>query len=84
MRSGTGAGSTASMVSVPELAGLRIADARQLIACYLAASPRGGWLPADQAARLLACYQVPMAATLQAAARKRRSRPPRTWAGASR
>ncbi|MGA3153624.1 MAG: GNAT family N-acetyltransferase [Streptosporangiaceae bacterium] len=51
---------------VPELAGLRIADARQLIASYLAASPRGGWLPADQAARLLSCYQVPMAATLRA------------------
>jgi len=50
----------------PELTGLRVADARQLIASYLTASPRGGWLPAGRAAQLLSCYQVPMAATLRA------------------
>ncbi len=50
-----------------ELTGLRVADASQLIASCLAARPRGGgWLPAGQAAELLSCYQVPMAATLRA------------------
>jgi acyl-CoA synthetase (NDP forming) len=52
---------------VPELSGLRVAAARELIAGFLAGSPAGGWLPAGQAAELLSCYQIPLAATLPVA-----------------
>jgi acyl-CoA synthetase (NDP forming)/GNAT superfamily N-acetyltransferase len=45
---------------VPELPGLRPADARKLLAGFLGRHPAGGWLPADQAADLLACYQIPL------------------------
>jgi acyl-CoA synthetase (NDP forming) len=51
----------------PELSGLRAADARELISGFLAGSPGGGWLPTEQAAGLLSCYQIPMTATLPAA-----------------
>ena len=47
---------------VPALPGLRAADARKLLAGFLARHPAGGWLPADQAAELLACYQIPLVA----------------------
>ena len=47
---------------VPALPGLRAADARKLLAGFLASHPAGGWLPADQAAELLACYQIPLVA----------------------
>jgi acyl-CoA synthetase (NDP forming)/GNAT superfamily N-acetyltransferase len=51
---------------VPELAGLRPADARDLLARFLARRPAGGWLPADTAAELLSCYGVPLITTLSA------------------
>ena len=52
---------------VPELEGLRAADARALIAGFLAGSPAGGWLPQASAAELVSCYGVPLVATLAAA-----------------
>jgi acyl-CoA synthetase (NDP forming)/GNAT superfamily N-acetyltransferase len=47
--------------TVPDLPGLRVADAKALIASFLAEMPGGGWLPAATADRLLRCYQLPMA-----------------------
>ena len=49
--------------TVPELAGIRTAEARTLIASFLDRMPGGGWLPAGEADRLLRCYQLPMAAS---------------------
>ncbi len=49
--------------SVPELAGLRPAAARELVAGFLAGNPGGGWLPASLTTDLLACYQIPVVAT---------------------
>ena len=51
---------------IPELSGLRAADARKLLAGFLAGCPAGGWLPAAGAAELLSCYQVPLVVTLHA------------------
>ena len=53
--------------TVPELDGLRAADARTVVTGFLAGSPAGGWLPEASAADLLSCYGVPLAATLTAA-----------------
>ena len=53
--------------TVPELDGLRVEDARALVAGFLAGSPAGGWLPQASAAELVSCYGVPLAATLAAA-----------------
>jgi acyl-CoA synthetase (NDP forming) len=47
--------------TVPELPGLRVADARARLAGFLAREPAGGWLPQDQAAELLLCYGIPLA-----------------------
>jgi acyl-CoA synthetase (NDP forming)/GNAT superfamily N-acetyltransferase len=47
---------------VPELPGVRAADARALVARFLVASPDGGWLPAETTAQLLGCYEIPRAA----------------------
>jgi acyl-CoA synthetase (NDP forming)/GNAT superfamily N-acetyltransferase len=47
--------------TVPELPGLRAADARALLAEFLAREPAGGWLPQEQAAELLSCYGIPLA-----------------------
>jgi acyl-CoA synthetase (NDP forming) len=47
--------------TVPELPGLRAADARALIGGFLVREPAGGWLPQDQAAELLSCYGIPYA-----------------------
>ena len=52
---------------VPELEGLRAADARALVAGFLASSPAGGWLPEASAAELVSCYGVPLAVTVAAA-----------------
>jgi len=52
---------------VPELSGLRVAAARDLVAGFLAGSPGGGWLTAGQTAELLSCYQIPMVSTVGAA-----------------
>jgi acyl-CoA synthetase (NDP forming)/RimJ/RimL family protein N-acetyltransferase len=49
---------------VPELAGLRTADARRLVSGFLASHDTGGWLPADLAAELLSCYQIPLITTV--------------------
>ena len=48
------------MDSVPELGGIRTSEARTLIGRFLDQVPGGGWLPADEADRLLRCYQLPM------------------------
>jgi len=53
--------------TVPELGGLRTADARALTDGFLAGSPAGGWLPDAVAAELLACYGVPLVPTRPAA-----------------
>jgi acyl-CoA synthetase (NDP forming)/RimJ/RimL family protein N-acetyltransferase len=47
--------------TVPELPGLRAAEAEALIAGFLAREPAGGWLPLAQAADLLSCYGIPLA-----------------------
>ena len=52
---------------VPELEGLRTADARTLVTGFLAGSPDGGWLPQAGAADLLCCYGIPLVATMTAA-----------------
>ncbi len=52
---------------VPDLDGLRAADARAVVTGFLAGSPDGGWLPQASAAELLSCYGVPLAATVAAA-----------------
>ena len=53
--------------TVPELGGLRAADARTLITGFLAGSAVGGWLPEAKASELLSCYGVPLVATMVAA-----------------
>ena len=52
---------------VPELDGLRPADARALVTGFLAGSPDGGWLPEASAAELVSCYGIPLAVTVAAA-----------------
>jgi acyl-CoA synthetase (NDP forming) len=52
---------------VPELDGLRAADARAVVTGFLAGSPAGGWLPQASAAELVSCYGVPLVATIAAA-----------------
>ena len=52
---------------VPELSGLRVGAARELIAGFLASSPEGGWLSAGLATELVSCYQIPVAPTVLAA-----------------
>ena len=49
--------------TVPEIGGLQVAGARALIASFTARVPGGGWLPADEADRLLRCYGLPMVAS---------------------
>jgi acyl-CoA synthetase (NDP forming) len=46
--------------TTPELAGLRVADARSIIDSFLARMPGGGWLSADEADALMRCYGIPM------------------------
>ena len=53
--------------TVPELEGLRPADARTLVTGFLADSPDGGWLPEASAAELVSCYGIPLAVTVAAA-----------------
>jgi len=52
---------------IPELSGLRTADARTLVTGFLADSPAGGWLPGSKAVELLSCYGIPLAVTMSAA-----------------
>jgi acyl-CoA synthetase (NDP forming)/GNAT superfamily N-acetyltransferase len=46
---------------VPDLEGLRQAQASELVASILASPPRGGWLALDPTVELLGCYGVPLA-----------------------
>jgi acyl-CoA synthetase (NDP forming)/GNAT superfamily N-acetyltransferase len=46
---------------VPELPGVRAADARALVAGFLDGTPGGGWLPDGVTASLLACYEILLA-----------------------
>ena len=46
---------------VPELDGLRPGDARAVVSSSLTASPEGGWLPPDEASRVLASYGIALA-----------------------
>lgn len=48
---------------VPELGGIKLDDARQLVARYLSGNHLGGWLPPEQATRLLSCYGISLAPT---------------------
>jgi acyl-CoA synthetase (NDP forming)/GNAT superfamily N-acetyltransferase len=52
--------------TMPELADLRVADARSIVASFLAAMPGGGWLSAEGADLLLRCYGIPMVDFLRA------------------
>ena len=52
---------------VPELSGLRTADARALVTGFLAGSPAGGWLPGARAAELVSCYGILLTPTRPAA-----------------
>jgi acyl-CoA synthetase (NDP forming)/GNAT superfamily N-acetyltransferase len=52
---------------IPELSGLRMADARTLVTDFLASLPAGGWLPEGKGAELLSCYGVPLVVTMPAA-----------------
>ena len=52
---------------VPELEGLRAADARTVVTGFLAGSLDGDWLPEASVADLLSCYGVPLVATKAAA-----------------
>jgi acyl-CoA synthetase (NDP forming) len=61
---------------IPELSGLRAADARKLLAGFLAGCPVGGWLPAAMAAELLSCYQVPLVVALRAGSEQEAARAP--------
>ncbi len=47
---------------VPDFPDLRTADARALVREFLRESPAGGWLAPAQAAALLSCYGIPVAA----------------------
>jgi len=46
---------------IPDLDGLRQHRARELVAGFLAAPSRGGWLPLDPTVELLGCYGIPLA-----------------------
>ncbi|HEY4461785.1 MAG TPA: GNAT family N-acetyltransferase [Streptosporangiaceae bacterium] len=46
---------------IPELAGVRPAEARAIATRFLAGQPDGGWLPPAEVAELLACYGIALA-----------------------
>ena len=46
--------------TVPDISGLRAADARSIIGSFLARMQGGGWLSAVEADELLRCYSIPM------------------------
>jgi acyl-CoA synthetase (NDP forming)/GNAT superfamily N-acetyltransferase len=52
--------------TVPEFRDLRAADARSIVASFLAGMPGGGWLSAEEADSLLRCYGLPMVDFLRA------------------
>jgi hypothetical protein len=51
---------------VPELGDVDTAGARDLVSRFLAGSPAGGWLTAEQAANLLGCYRIAVPAAASA------------------
>jgi acyl-CoA synthetase (NDP forming)/GNAT superfamily N-acetyltransferase len=53
---------------VPDFPDVRAADARVLVREFLRESPAGGWLVPGQAAELLSCYGIPVAAADDGAA----------------
>jgi acyl-CoA synthetase (NDP forming) len=67
--------------TVPELGGLRAADARTLVTGFLAGSPGGGWLPEGRAADLLSCYGVPVVPTMAAASEQEAAEAARQFGG---
>ena len=46
--------------TVPEIADLRVADARSIVGSFLARMPGGGWLSPSEANDLVRCYGIPM------------------------
>jgi acyl-CoA synthetase (NDP forming)/GNAT superfamily N-acetyltransferase len=50
---------------VPDLDGLRLDRARELVAGFLAEPSRGGWLPPEATADLLGCYGVPLTVSIR-------------------
>ncbi len=52
--------------TMPEFTDLRVADARSIVASFLASMPGGGWLSAEGADHLLRCYGIPMVEFLRA------------------
>jgi acyl-CoA synthetase (NDP forming)/GNAT superfamily N-acetyltransferase len=46
---------------VPDLDGLRQDQAEELLAGFLVANPKGGWLSPDATVELLGCYGIPLA-----------------------
>jgi acyl-CoA synthetase (NDP forming) len=48
---------------VPELTGIRLDDARRVVAGFMATSRLGGWLPPAQTTELLSCYGITMVPT---------------------
>ncbi len=48
---------------IPELGGLREADARALVGRFLARHRHGGWLSVGETIELLSCYDIPLIAT---------------------
>ena len=53
---------------VPDLAGLRPADARPIVDRFLTSRRTGGWLSHRDTAELLSCYGIPLQVTRRAAA----------------
>jgi acyl-CoA synthetase (NDP forming)/GNAT superfamily N-acetyltransferase len=47
--------------TIPGIEGLRQDGARDLVVGFLAATPKGGWLPREKTAALLGCYGLPLA-----------------------
>jgi acyl-CoA synthetase (NDP forming) len=46
--------------TVPEIADIRVPDARTVVRAFLERMPGGGWLSAEEADSLLRCYGIPM------------------------
>jgi hypothetical protein len=44
-----------------EFSEVKADDAREVVRAFLARKPRGGWLPPEEVAGLLACYGIPLA-----------------------
>jgi len=58
---------------IPELRGMRTADARECVTAFLREHPGGGWLPRAAAADLLGCYEIRVAPARPGPAAARRA-----------